>query len=198
MVLRFRKPKEAPLKPLREYAQKVVDLRRRGLPYPYEVVKLLAPPRRDARPTCPPATSSSTTSTTTGRLVPVDRPYGGNTANVVVGVVRNFTARYPEGMTRVILLGDPSRGLGTLAEPECRRILAALDLAERDGRAARMVRPLGRRPDRHGQRHRGHGLDRPACCAGWSSSRRRAARSTSWWRASTPAPSPTGTPRPRC
>jgi acetyl-CoA carboxylase carboxyltransferase component len=32
-------------------------------------------------------------------------------------------------MTRVILLGDPSKDLGALAEPECRRILAALDLA---------------------------------------------------------------------
>jgi acetyl-CoA carboxylase carboxyltransferase component len=32
-------------------------------------------------------------------------------------------------MARVILLGDPSRGMGSLAEPECRRIVAALDLA---------------------------------------------------------------------
>ena len=37
----------------------------------------------------------------------------------------------PEGMTRVALFGDPTRGLGNLAEPECRRIIAALDLAER-------------------------------------------------------------------
>ena len=34
-------------------------------------------------------------------------------------------------MTRVAILGDPTRGLGALAEPECRRIIAALDLAER-------------------------------------------------------------------
>ncbi len=32
-------------------------------------------------------------------------------------------------MKRVILLGDPSKDLGALAEPECRRILAALELA---------------------------------------------------------------------
>ena len=32
-------------------------------------------------------------------------------------------------MARVLLLGDPSRELGSLAEPECRRIGAALDLA---------------------------------------------------------------------
>jgi acetyl-CoA carboxylase carboxyltransferase component len=33
-------------------------------------------------------------------------------------------------MTRVAILGDPSRGLGSLAEAECRRICAAIDLAE--------------------------------------------------------------------
>ena len=31
---------------------------------------------------------------------------------------------------RVALFGDPTRALGSLAEPECRRIMAALDLAE--------------------------------------------------------------------
>ena len=36
-------------------------------------------------------------------------------------------------MTRVVLLGDPSRDLGAIAEPECRRILAALDLAQGKG-----------------------------------------------------------------
>ena len=56
-----------------------------------------------------------------------------NKSNIIVGVIRNFTAKYPEGMTRVVLLGDPSRDLGALAEPECRRILAALDLAEEMG-----------------------------------------------------------------
>ncbi|HSS51796.1 MAG TPA: carboxyl transferase domain-containing protein, partial [Thermoanaerobaculia bacterium] len=129
MVLRIRKPKEVPLKPLREYAQKVVDLRRRGLPHPYEVVKLLAPPRREAQGELPAGSFEEHDLDEAGSLVPVARPYGGNQANVVVGVVRNETERYPEGMARVILVSDPSRGMGTLAEPECRRILAALDLA---------------------------------------------------------------------
>ena len=34
-------------------------------------------------------------------------------------------------MARVILLGDPSKEMGSLAEPECRRIVAALELARR-------------------------------------------------------------------
>jgi acetyl-CoA carboxylase carboxyltransferase component len=129
MVVRFRKPSSAPLKPLREYAQRVVDLRRRGLPYPYEVIRRLAPSPREAPAVLPAGEFVELDLDARGRLVAVDRPYGGNTAGVVVGVVRNFTARYPEGMTRVLLLGDPSRGMGALAEPECRRILAALDLA---------------------------------------------------------------------
>jgi acetyl-CoA carboxylase carboxyltransferase component len=65
-----------------------------------------------------------------GRLVPVARPYGENKANIITGVIRNFTDRYPEGMKRVLLLGDPSKDLGALAEPECRLIIAALDLAQ--------------------------------------------------------------------
>ena len=96
-----------------------------------------------------------------GRLVPVDRPPGENTANVVVGVITNVTTKHPEGMRRVILLGDPTRGMGNLSEPECRRINAAIDLAEELERPARVVRRLGRRADLDGERHREHGLDRP-------------------------------------
>ncbi len=128
-VLRFRRPREVLLKPLREYAQRVVDLRRQGLPYPYEVIKLLAPPRRSARADLPEGEFIEHDLDASGRLVPVDRPYGGNTAGLVVGIVRNFTDCYPEGMARVIVLSDPSQALGALAEPECRRLLAALDLA---------------------------------------------------------------------
>jgi acetyl-CoA carboxylase carboxyltransferase component len=36
-------------------------------------------------------------------------------------------------MQRVALLSDPTRALGSLAEPECTRIIAALDLAEELG-----------------------------------------------------------------
>jgi len=59
----------------------------------------------------------------------VDRAPGGNTANLVLGVVRTATQRYPEGMTRVVLLGDPTKALGALAEAECARVMAAIELA---------------------------------------------------------------------
>ncbi|HEX6902300.1 MAG TPA: carboxyl transferase domain-containing protein [Thermoanaerobaculia bacterium] len=133
-ALRFRRPKDTPIKPLREYAQKVVDLRRRGLVHPFELVKMIAPPARDAQSDLPPGDFVEHDLDDAGTaLVPVDRPYGSNAANIVAGVVRNVTARHPEGMARVILLSDPSRGMGALGEPECRRILAAIDLAARMG-----------------------------------------------------------------
>ena len=66
-----------------------------------------------------------------GALVPVDRPYGRNTAGLIVGMVTRPTPRYPEGMTRVALFGDPTKALGTVAEAECARVVAALDLAEK-------------------------------------------------------------------
>ena len=122
-------PAELPIRPLTEYAQKVVRLRRLGLTYPYEVIRMLTPP--DGQPSAfPPGEFVEHELDATGRLVPVQRPPGSNTANLVVGVIRNRTASYPEGMTRVCLLGDPSRSMGALAEAECRRIIAALDLAE--------------------------------------------------------------------
>ena len=124
-------PPQRPLEPLSEYDQKVVRMRQRGLVYPYEVIAMLTPSRHATQAEFPPGEFVEYDLGVDNCLVPVDRPPGKNTANVVVGVIRNFTAKYPEGMTRVILLGDPSKAMGAVAEPECRRINAALDLAER-------------------------------------------------------------------
>ena len=122
-----------PLKPLSDYTLKVVRMRQRGLMYPYEIVKMIAPSREDTRASeYPPGDFVEYDLDQDGRLVSVDRPYGGNRANIVVGIIRNFTAKYPTGMARVAILGDPSKDLGALAEPECRRIIAALELASRE------------------------------------------------------------------
>jgi acetyl/propionyl-CoA carboxylase alpha subunit/acetyl-CoA carboxylase carboxyltransferase component len=122
-----------PLKPLTAYDQKVIRVRQRGMVHPYEIVKMLTPTREDTRSEFPPGDFVEHDLDAEGRLVPVNRPYGQNKANIIVGVIRNFTDRYPEGMTRVLLLGDPSKDLGALAEPECRLIIGALDLAEEKG-----------------------------------------------------------------
>src|SRR5512146_2213183 len=122
-----------PLKPLSEYEQKVTRMRRRGLIYPYEIVKMLTPAAEDAPSGFPPGEFVEHDLSPDGQLVPVNRPHGQNKANIISGIIRNFTSKCPEGMTRVLLLGDPSRDLGAIAEPECRRIIAALDLADRKG-----------------------------------------------------------------
>jgi acetyl/propionyl-CoA carboxylase alpha subunit/acetyl-CoA carboxylase carboxyltransferase component len=119
-----------PLKVLDAYHQKVVRVRQKGLVYPYEIIRMLTPAREEARTEFPPGDFVEYDLDDDGHLAPVDRPYGENRSNIIVGVIRNFTPLYPEGMSRVVLLGDPSKDLGALAEPECRRIIAALDLAQ--------------------------------------------------------------------
>lgn len=118
-----------PMRPLSEYDQKVVKMRQRGMMYPYEIVKMLTPSPQDTRAEFSPGEFVEHDLDAEGKLIPVDRPYGQNESNIIVGIIRNFTNKYPEGMTRVLLLGDPSKDLGAIAEPECRRILAALNLA---------------------------------------------------------------------
>jgi acetyl/propionyl-CoA carboxylase alpha subunit/acetyl-CoA carboxylase carboxyltransferase component len=117
-------PPDDPVEPLDDYRQKVLRAARRGNVYPYELTDLLA------------GASGSFTEydlDACGALAAVDRPRGKNTAGIVVGVVSTPTGRYPEGVTRVALLGDPTRSLGALSEPECARVIAALDLAARMG-----------------------------------------------------------------
>ncbi len=116
-------PPSDPLQPLDEGAQRIVSARRRGTLHPAEIVKLLARPGDFVEHDLD----------EDGELVPVDRPPATNRASIVVGLVRNRTEQHPEGMLRVILLGDPTRSLGSLAEPECRRVIAALDLADELG-----------------------------------------------------------------
>jgi acetyl/propionyl-CoA carboxylase alpha subunit/acetyl-CoA carboxylase carboxyltransferase component len=134
VVVEVDEPPTRPLQPLDEGARRIVQSRRRGTVHPAELVKLLAPGRGDGdRGGQPPGEFVEHDLNQDGRLAPVSRGPALNEASVVVGLVRNHTVRYPEGMLRVALLSDPTRALGSLAEPECTRIIAALDLAEELG-----------------------------------------------------------------
>ncbi|MEX2291662.1 MAG: biotin carboxylase N-terminal domain-containing protein [Mycobacteriales bacterium] len=117
-------PPTYPMPTMDAYEQKVRRARARGNVYPYELVPLLT---GDA------GTFVEHDLDGQGRLVPVDRPPGGNSAGIVAGVVTTPTRRHPEGMTRVAMFGDPTRALGSVAEPECARVVAAIDLAEQLG-----------------------------------------------------------------
>ena len=127
----FEEPVDEAQPTLSAYEQNVVRLRSRGLTYPYEIVKLLTAARVEAGTEFPPGEFQEYDLNDANELVPVDRPHGQNTAHVVVGVITNFTAKVPEGMKRVAILGDASKEMGSVAEPECRRILAGLDLARK-------------------------------------------------------------------
>ncbi|SDZ50129.1 Acetyl/propionyl-CoA carboxylase, alpha subunit [Asanoa ishikariensis] len=116
-TLHVDKPPTEPLRPLDDYRQKVLRAARRGNVYPYELTGLLG-------------SFVEHDLDASGVLAPVDRPKGKNTAAIVAGVVTTVTDRHPEGITRVVLLGDPTKALGALSEPECARVIAALDLAE--------------------------------------------------------------------
>ncbi|MFQ6226691.1 carboxyl transferase domain-containing protein [Nocardia sp. NPDC002869] len=107
-----------PVEPLDAYRQKVLRASSRNTVYPYELTGLLGE-------------FTEYDLDADHALVPVDRPKGRNTAAMVAGVVTTVTERHPEGVTRVVLLGDPTKSLGALSEPECRRVIAALDLAEK-------------------------------------------------------------------
>jgi acetyl/propionyl-CoA carboxylase alpha subunit/acetyl-CoA carboxylase carboxyltransferase component len=110
------------IQPLDDYGQKVLQARRRGTVYPYELIDLIAGPG---------GLFAEYDLDDSGALARVSRPKGLNKAGIVAGVATTPTERYPEGMTRVVLLGDPTKALGALSEPECARVIAALDLAER-------------------------------------------------------------------
>jgi acetyl/propionyl-CoA carboxylase alpha subunit/acetyl-CoA carboxylase carboxyltransferase component len=117
-------PPTEPLKTLDSYDSKVLRARRRGLVYPYELLPLLTGPR---------GSFVEHDLDDAGLLVPVDRPRGLNKAGIIAGVVSTPTDLHPEGVQRVVLCGDPTRALGAVAEAECTRVIAAIDLAEQLG-----------------------------------------------------------------
>ncbi len=129
--IRLRDLPTYPMRPRSAYEQNVVRLSQRGLMHPYEIIAMLTPGEdSDVQSDFPRGEFRELDLDEANQLVPVERPPGNNSANIIVGLLTSFTDKYPEGMTRVALLGDPSRGMGALAEPECRRIIAGLDLAE--------------------------------------------------------------------
>ncbi|ONI90087.1 fused acetyl/propionyl-CoA carboxylase subuit alpha/methylmalonyl-CoA decarboxylase subunit alpha [Actinosynnema sp. ALI-1.44] len=111
-------PSDDVIEPLDDYRLKVLRAASRNTVYPYELTDRLG-------------AFTEYDLDDNHALVPVDRPKGRNTAAMVAGVVTTKTRRHPDGVTRVVLLGDPTKSLGALSEPECRRVIAALDLAER-------------------------------------------------------------------
>jgi acetyl/propionyl-CoA carboxylase alpha subunit/acetyl-CoA carboxylase carboxyltransferase component len=118
-----------PLMPLTEYESRVVAARRRGLTHPYEIIQLL-----ESDPRYPIGRFEEYDLDEAGRLRRVaERPRGGNKSGIVFGVIRSRSRSLRTSLTRVLLISDPTRRMGALAEPECRRIVAGIELADRLG-----------------------------------------------------------------
>jgi len=128
----WRAPHDDRLMPADDYQRKVVAARRRRLIYPYEIVKMLTSESDDGTRSdgefeeydLDPSSQRPLARSVGGR------PYGENVSGVVFGLIRTPTEKVPEGMLRVLVLSDPTMGMGSLSGPECDRVVAAFDLAE--------------------------------------------------------------------
>ncbi|MBN2551263.1 MAG: ATP-grasp domain-containing protein [Spirochaetales bacterium] len=138
-TVRGRHPSEEQLLPMDTYVARVVRARQRGVLYPYEIIKMLTRPGVPVKQPLPRGEFEEfdiSINKRTGRQSTFSvkgRPPGENTGNVVFGIITNYPDFRPEGMDRVLVLADPTGDMGSLAEAECRRIIAALDLAESQG-----------------------------------------------------------------
>ena len=127
-------PIPTPLSPVSTYEMRVIRAQKFGHVYPYEIISMLE------------GSSNSLTKIPaemgrgrfqeydldeSNQVIPIFRPFGNNICSVVIGLITNSTAQFPEGMTRVWIASDSTKSMGALAEKECRRIIAAIDLAEK-------------------------------------------------------------------
>ncbi len=141
MEVKAREPHVAPLQPVAAYERSVVAARRRGLVYPYEIINMLAPAGDDlvssARDGKVPPGTFEEYDLEEGVQPPraksvAGRAPGRNTSAIVFGLIATPTRKISEdgGMKRVLILSDPTRGMGALSDSECDRVVAAIDLAE--------------------------------------------------------------------
>jgi acetyl-CoA carboxylase carboxyltransferase component/biotin carboxyl carrier protein len=112
---------DEPIPVLDRYRQNVIMSQQRGSIYPYELIDRLIKGG---------GSFTEFAVTQDGSFEPVDRPKGNNDNGFVGGILTTPSERYPEGIARVVLLGDPTKELASLAEPECRMVIGALALAK--------------------------------------------------------------------
>ena len=138
MTIQAREPRRNQLSPTSEYERKVVESRRRRLVYPYEIIRMLTGSEESglAESALPPGEfeeydlAASAAGVRPRAISVAGRPFGRNSCGVVFGVITTPTEKHPKGMKRVLVLSDPTRGMGSLAAPESDRVVAAIDLAE--------------------------------------------------------------------
>jgi len=125
-----RKPTTLPLKALDSYTSSVIRARQRNVIYPYDFIKMITfagyPILSDM-----PLGEFEEFDVQNDKTVSVKgRDPGQNPSNIIFGIISNFSKKQNVHMRRVIILADPTKDLGSLAEPESKNVIAALDLAE--------------------------------------------------------------------
>lgn len=118
-----------PFVPITGFERNIMRARNRQRLYPYEIIDWLTAPQ--SRFDVEEGEFEEFDLDDNHELVSVaGRPYGKNTANIVFGKITNRTKNFPEGMERVLLIGDGTRSMGSLGEDECRRVNSAIAYAE--------------------------------------------------------------------
>ena len=181
-----RESRNDPIRPLTPYRQKVLKAQRFGVPYPYEILRMLTARAGASAADFPPGTFAEHDLDADGHLEPVTREPGLNVANIVVGVLTNRPAKVPEGMSRVVILRDPAQVARLPRGARVPKDRRRTSPGGADAGAGRVVHGLAGAQDRHGQR-------RPRTWTGSRPVLRRTrrvhpagqARSTSSWPAST-------------
>jgi acetyl-CoA carboxylase carboxyltransferase component len=138
-TLRSRSPSDQPLTPMDQYVSNVVRSRQRKTVYPYEILKLITFAGYPVTTSAPRGEfeeydiSVDEDSGEQRAYSVAEREYGANRSNVIFGVITNKDPVTKQSFRRVIILSDSTKDMGSLAEHECRRVIAALDLAEERG-----------------------------------------------------------------
>ena len=138
LAIRSRLPAEKPLITVDSYARNVILARRRNVLYPYEITKMLtgssfsggSVPQGGKFEEYDIAIDNA--GKTQSIISVKNRKPGLNETNIIFGIIENSDLKYSCVYRRVIILSDPLKDMGSLSEGECRRVIASLDLAEKE------------------------------------------------------------------
>ncbi|MDA3812133.1 MAG: ATP-grasp domain-containing protein [Spirochaetaceae bacterium] len=125
-----RKPATIPLKALDSYTSSVIKARQKNMIYPYEFIKMITYAGYPLLSDMPHGDFEEFDIVNDKTLSVKGRDPGLNSSNIVFGIISNFSKELNIHIERVIILADPTRDLGSLAEMESRCVIAALDMAE--------------------------------------------------------------------
>ena len=135
LVLNQNEPNTTPIRSLDAYDLRVLRAQKYGYLYPYEIIRMLEGESIRNRPLLHKDMRGGSFTeydfNERGEFIPVQRAYGHNTCGVVVGIISNKTRQHPDGMKRIWIGSDPTRSMGALAEEECKRIQACIQLARK-------------------------------------------------------------------